>query len=688
MTFYELHRKHITGPIREDTPGCVILEIGQSLRIQVDWNQVGVGSHINAVINSISTIREESVKEAEYPPHDHGFSEDKLGHIAQFVNGNHDIVWRYKTLIVAFRHLCKYYKTAVPQLPDVPFIIGQKTMSTPLAYDACMLYRICVYHGVKTTRMTTVEQMGQAVKGLHQTCDSLHLQIMTTLKTLSKVALINLIMSTEMRVAPSPNIKHVKAQDVALLVETLPLPSDCKSETRVMPSAGELNQNQMTLAYKRLTNVQHILPRIDPMSQEEAVMMAAIVYGINLVECPNPYNEFMVMKRDSLSGTADNLYVPVDKIFHERYMTNRDWFNVRKTWTPHIPNIYTGEQLHKFAFAEGYTTDEVGTRTAGELLHLARITPTFYLGRHPDCKAKRTTVDQDDVLNVRPELLITYGIADPGDAKLRDKHPFYLYKISELSDCFQNSKDYTDPARPSEQLSVVAITKLKNISREKLCQLKKTPQPAIKRYSAVSRQSSPETEIETEYKRLIEVMNQVEKLNVANSRQALQLGQFYKRGDEKTKASISDCLTGLLHMSYYMRGWKINGKKNLPIHKDDTTFPSDQQGQVDLNVTNEIKNFDRCVGDLADDIKVLFRRLPLIGAKSRASEVVFSPSISNDQGITIIDRLNIVKTGTSTYSCIRMSSNWLCASAYYYMLACGMAPPFDIKILVLNGLIT
>ncbi len=78
----------------------------------------------------------------------------------------------------------------------------------------------------------------------------------------------------------------------------------------------------------------------------------------------------------------------------------------------------------------------------------------------------------------------------------------------------------------------------------------------------------------------------------------------------------------------------------------------------------------------------LFKKLPLVKFKMRGDELAFEPSTNENQGITIIDRVNITKAGETTenqYSCIRMSSNLFLSSGYYYSQICSLSVPFDIR---------
>ena len=697
MSVFELHRTNICGAIKDDTPGCVILEIASCLSITIDWSRSTTTKHLDEMINTIPSAKIETIHEEKFFPEkdqkEHGFYVNQLQLIARFVNGDDTVNWKIKPLINAFRHLCKYYKSDRPPLPLSPqssnggdsgdFIIGQKTMITPLAYNACMLYRLCVYHGIRTTRTTTIEQMGQAVKELNRSTDDLRDKIIDVIRSSPRVSLINLtIMCPDLRFASSPSIRQSKDKSVesppsASAIPPLPLPQLPSSESKVsspdshismskteysLPDIEYFNHKQLEHAYTVLTDPKQAITRVNPLCQEEAIMLAAIIYGINITECRNPHKEYLAIKDASLSGAVENRYIPVhDKAFRLRYLTNPCWFDTRKTWTAKLSSIYTSDNLMNFAIAEGYTQDDIKARNSHELLSESRLFPTFYLGRHPDCKASRTLIELEDVTAINPHLIVTYGISEGG--------PLTIFKITELLEAFKSNKIFCNPIKTSEMISDIAINKLRIIAKDKIGKSRKQL-PVSRRFYSTNR--GAETEVEAIYQQLIAVMDIIEKSNIANSKAAKKLSCYHR------EYNMLPFLNSLLHMAYYMRGWKVGKNEEPPISNDATQFPLDLQGQVDLNVSASIYKFEKTIDSMPREIRDFIKTLPLIEAKSLRSEVAFQPSANPDQGITILNRVAIVKAGSSVYSCIRMSSNWFAASAYYYMIGCRLAPPFDI----------
>jgi len=97
---------------------------------------------------------------------------------------------------------------------------------------------------------------------------------------------------------------------------------------------------------------------------------------------------------------------------------------------------------------------------------------------------------------------------------------------------------------------------------------------------------------------------------------------------------------------------------------------------VDIKVTSSIQRFETLCSNL-NHIGILIRNLPLLRYQG-----VFNPSRSERDGLTIDDRLRIVKEGNNTgnmASCIRMTSNWLAASAYRYWVLIGEPAPFTVE---------
>jgi hypothetical protein len=681
---YELDRCKITGKIKDTTPICVIQEIAKSLAVDIDHNECKKPTYINKLIKYILTVGINVITENEYEfPNTHGFETTHHKMLASFVSGEK---WRLSPLITAFRHLLEYYDTLIPPLPEGNFTIGPKSITNPLSYDACMLYRICEYYNIPTIRETTIEDMSQSVKLLSKDPESVREDLIKTINNMSLGSLIGIYMSNAMKLNKI-NINKTSKKTANYITNNI-------IENKI--SFPNINYDNLEIkdlekAHSNVTIYENILPRVQPQSQEEAIMMAAIVFGINLTECINPYEEYMLFK------SLGNRYIPgYDEKFKKRFLTNPEWFNIRRVWTPKIPKMYTNEHLFIFAQAEGYIPPSFDNNTAEQAMHLSRCTPTFYLGRHPDAVKLFTPIELESVYAVNPKLLITYGIVSSSE--------FVIYKVSELTSCFLEYKVYCNPENLSEQISKVAIRKLKNIINEQLGIIIDNPViPAINKNNinrrgfegaindmintnvnkSVINQLKPKliTEVQVLYKQLLDSMDMVELYSKIKSINSDKMVLLYRKSDENIKENIKQCFIDLLHIGYYMRGWKVGNNNADPIRSEQTGSDDDMATLIELNVTKAIAEFENNCNKLPEDIRKCFETLPLIKVNKRDNEVEFIMSNDKNKGLTVMDRIKIVKTNRAddVNACIRISSNYMCGSAYYYMGCIGLPPPFDIK---------
>jgi hypothetical protein len=117
------------------------------------------------------------------------------------------------------------------------------------------------------------------------------------------------------------------------------------------------------------------------------------------------------------------------------------------------------------------------------------------------------------------------------------------------------------------------------------------------------------------------------------------------------------------------RGW-MGGP--YPIRQ----APVENQHAVDVRVMEMLQHWDHSCSELGD-VAELIKGLPLLGHRGH-----FYASTDAAKGLTINDRVEFIRSGEShesIESCMRLSSNWLCASVNRYMTIIGLEAPFDIE---------
>lgn len=223
----------------------------------------------------------------------------------------------------------------------------------------------------------------------------------------------------------------------------------------------------------------------------------------------------------------------------------------------------------------------------------------------------------------------------------------------ELTDLFNNNRNFTNPFEDNSTFSSEAIRKLKRLAAEN--------------------PSDPE-DIFNARMGLRNAISEVEIYLSNTDNKSREFLNAYKKCSMKEKVMVKECLTRLLDMAMFMRGWK--GPPH-PYTVSGSIVTPREQIQVDINVTQSMAQFQQSCYEL-EDIGHMIITMPIV--KYRDGK--YYPSSSDRDGFTIGQRLEIVKDGrksTNMASCIRMSSNWFASSAYKYLTLIGYKPNFDIQ---------
>lgn len=153
--------------------------------------------------------------------------------------------------------------------------------------------------------------------------------------------------------------------------------------------------------------------------------------------------------------------------------------------------------------------------------------------------------------------------------------------------------------------------------------------------------------------------------------QFASLEHFVREFGKSQREQCMELLTLLLRLSMTMRGWDGKSTSAYPVH----STPTLPQNLIDVNVTEAWTAFFGAV-ERFGNLGQRFLDLPLVRWRGE-----FIVSRLRAEGRTLRERLEIVRRNTTQESCIRLSSNWLCATVYRYMTAFQMVPPFSIELL-------
>lgn len=397
------------------------------------------------------------------------------------------------------------------------------------------------------------------------------------------------------------------------------------------------NLSAMYYSHKKDLFCQHL----NYINDCQSILFVARGYGINIVPS-NHYKEEFNSLAKMPADYSINKWQPYDANFKERYMFNPEFFKIYNFWTPLFNFLYSDIDISKFAEQEGIIFDDHTPR--GELeskLQMARLVPTFYSGRIKHAE-ELTTISMMEIKNLNNLDTVSYGIYEDLDNKV------YVYTFEELNDWFKSQRKFNIPERPMEKFSDQVIRKLKNI------------------------------------------------LNVSNREMALhlrytidQIEEIYKNYSEEEQifmekylkdSKMINLLQKVLLLGMYMRGWKVTISDRYPLKAEHTTSKEDQYEQIENNVQVNLLDI---LKDLEEDPSLShdFKLIPLFINRETTNNH-FERNTDPAQGLTLYERLQIIGTGSvqdSVYSCIRMSSNWIVATAYKYLILLHEPPDFDLK---------
>ena len=615
----QLSRLAITGHIHENTPMCVLIEIADAHGIkydQHDKDQPNFAHHLMESIHQTTVPNIGEIREmAEWQ------------FIARFVNKHSQ--WPQMKLVQAYNFLISFMNNEDPLVKiPIEFSCGLQTPTNIFAINACILYRTCVHHRLNITSRTTITQMAYAVRMLRENVESVvrRAQIFVA-RDARRTDLINTLML-------SPH--EIQDPEQPVLTNEI----DPKS----IP--GSIASHEMlVLLHNSLTNIRELQQKIDPTTHCGSIALAAINYGIDISRAIDPSREYKILK---ISGR--NHYRPGDQWMQYWYQRNPGIFDLFTTFNPIFPeSYYDNNRLQAMAESEGYTNPEINLSSPYELMQLAYITETFYMGEMPNLKSQETSIDLDHINEIPYGQLLCYGQLD---SQLQP------VSLNELIQLFTINQNFTNPFRHNSVFTSTSINKLKLLAQSPYGPI---PTSGLSQDTVNVRNS------------LLDTIKSVEIITRNTDEPTRQLAFAYRNSSPDTKIVIVAALTNLLHSGMYMRGWMGPGSE-YPVIK--APVPPEREPLVAINVTNSIAEYEKSCRSLGK-IGVQINNLPLVTYRDKH----YQPSTSRNDGFSIGERLDIVKQGDSTNnisSCIRLSSNWICASAHKYLVGLGQPPPFDI----------
>jgi len=523
--------------------------------------------------------------------------------------------WKKKDLLTAFNFLCSFEKSM--GYKNLNFTYGRQTPDNIYNLNACVLYRLCKDNGIHTSLNTTMGEMATSLRYLfHMKANENNLKMEIYHHLKFECSNSNLI-----------NIINLLKLHPELSTYNIQKNTYCK-------------RNYTYIDYEKCAEEisRYDDESIQPKNNLQAIVMAALYYKLDIRKCENPIHEYTLL--------CETPYFP-----HDENLKHQLKQPIESLDNPYInenfkrdfpPNMYTHRDLIYLCGKEGlYIYDE----THYSSLQEAYLTENFLHGKQGNILNTETTF-LENISDLHWHQIVVYGI--------RAENNFTAFTYAELCDTFSSYKRFMNP-RNNQLFSEQQIEKLFLLAeREK---------------------RSDETE--EIYKERIELAEEIERIKIYMSTKDTVIKDFvdfYENLVADKKEYIEKCLHALLNLGMYMRNW--DGESDYPLNVNSTNFSEDKQIVVDDRVTQGLITFENLIkGELGKRIL----NLPLMQYHKESN--MFVASNDPSEGLTIQDRIKIVRGGENENmsSCIRMSSNKLCATSYYYMVLIGFRLPFNIS---------
>jgi hypothetical protein len=650
LSVIKLSRLAITGLVTGSTPSIVLKEIADAHGIMWDDDKMNEPDYRIHFINSINTHKVNIIR-IPYTDSDY-----KL--IARFIN--HDKKWRKGTLERAFDFLMEYTKIEKIQEVHKDFKYGLQTPENPENLNSCILYAICRVNRIDTTYDTTIEEMAANIELLFNlrndsTRNDYLYQILR--HTISDSVMLGVCEGYQL---------------INILQQIDPSKSGKIMNTENIKDLGYININydELRIVANEILARNQTNPNTRPRNHIEAVVMSAIYFKIDISRVRNPLAEYQELNRSP--------YYPLDKDMSRRiqlsniYPDSIENPKLDYIFNPELPfNMYNEIDLDRLAEEEGYPPEEIIIEGSYTLLQTSYLMPTFIHGKQGRIVNKHNTM-LDTLDELEYDNVIVYGVRyNKNQNKINEYNineynineykggDMIFYSYGELSEVFKHMNRFQKPDISGELFNDMEINKLL-----KLCRKHKNVRESEECYSD-----------------RLELGFEIDRLKLYEEAKKGVASIFINKYENSTiiqQNMVKDALTQLLHCSMYMRGW--DGLGPYPLTSEQAS-PDYDDRYLDIRVTESIAKLDQIIENLNEHnlIGDAFKCLPLIMYNQRSERLL--PSTDEEEGLTIYERINIVKGGDSgsIQSCIRISSNRFAATAYYYMTLIGMSTPFDLS---------
>ena len=593
---------------------------------------------VNEILSGISLTFSIPLEDADVP------------RCIRFINPATNLAWTRETVEHAITWTQAFIER--PRLPHGYFYHGYQGPGSPKSYNAIMLYVLLRNEGVTELAYdATTEMMANLVMVLilskERGRDILYNTVITKLNSEQLAGMYQYgvsLLGLANNSAPYL-VDFFESDEIKAIVE----------EKYKIPEPKETDEHRysnMERASNYLRDRDYLCERVNPISNSEAIVLAARLYDRDISRATDPIDEYLHLR-------SRREYIPKDESIRRIYAINQTLCDLKITFNPLLPEgLYKPSNLMNMALGEGYTQAEIDDDNPYSLLQVAYYSDTFHHGKQPGMINTTTLADDDIISELHTNIIVCFGI--PLGAEGRRDKSMYAYRYRDLSTYFKREQYFRNPIiYPIGGITYFHDTIFSDTSIQKLKLLCEAVYvDDTQAYIA-------------ERKELLITLIDVEIINDENLQKVLTLKKIYDTGDEGIKVPIRVTISKLFRLAMIMRGWTEG--LDYPLS---TSFREDDN-ILAIRVTDSIIDFTNSCTELAT-LEINFMDLPLYLYDNNQ----FIPSSDQKEGRTIGERLVIVKNGENhqdTNSCIKLSSGWFACTAQYLAINLDLEPLFDLE---------
>lgn len=618
----------MTGELDCNTPDFIINYIANYCRIEININYMPLLNYYRQIINNIS---EYVFPEISLPLKENNYED--LKKVLRFISPySKSEEWSSSSIILSFEHMMSFMSFTKDEILDnVRIIFGNKTNSNPFVFNEIIVYKICKILEYPICKSTSIDELQFFIINKYSNrIDSLRISLINKIIDMDETVLVNTFYG-------------------ASKVEQIETNTSMPELPEVKISTPTIDSSILEFMYNDLRDHAKILNRITAKNGNEAILIAAKGFNMNITESLLPLKELEALRRLKK-------YSPVCNSFCPLYIYNKQWYNIKSTWCKILsPFIYTNEELHKFAFNEGFNVPMNQNFSSSQLDKLLRYNETinnFYFQRVPYAYNIKTTLLAEDINSISNNELICFGNIS--------KREFIYLTVEELITFFKTNKIYIDPIT-SDPLNDNAIKKL-HLYCSKMVDIP----------------------IYEELKNTLTSLDNAKKLLDSKF---IELKKKLMNENEVVKEMVKDFFLSGIEMGLYMRGWKVNDSE-YALSSQETLFENGENNvneqHVFYNTVTAKNKLIKILLQMPNDISDIIKSLHALKfSKSNNSVTIFDMNVS---GVNTYIEHTLYSCCTELIfgniepesSCIRTNSNWILFSFAWYSNLLGYSVPFKI----------